>query len=83
MSEYLLHWEKTITSEHLPGAMNYQADKTSNGVKDSSEWKLNPQMFHTICIESASRKCVGRSTEKHIDLFDCDISHIWILQTYF
>ena len=47
--EYLLSHKITITVEYLPGVLNVEADTMSRNVKDSSEWKLNKQVFLDIC----------------------------------
>jgi hypothetical protein len=38
-----------ITSAHLPGKLNIAADKESRSVHDNMEWKLNPDLFDSIC----------------------------------
>ena len=47
--EYLLSHKITITVEYLPGVLNVEADTLSRNLKDSSEWKLNKQVFLDIC----------------------------------
>ena len=47
--EYLLVREIMITAEYFPGTLNKEADFQSRTVKDSSEWKLKPQIFQSIC----------------------------------
>lgn len=55
-----------ITAEHLPGKLNVVADQESRDVKDSSERKLNPQVFKTIC---------SRMGMPETDLFASRLSH--------
>ena len=38
----------SLTAEYLPGEMNHEADWQSRHFRDSSNWKLNPKVFHTI-----------------------------------
>ena len=40
-----------ITAEYLPGCLNHQADWESRNQKNSTEWKLCPQVFHKIFQE--------------------------------
>jgi len=46
--DYLLSEEIMITAEYLPEEFNVLADKEPRNVKDSSEWKLEPQSFQRI-----------------------------------
>ena len=63
--ELLIHGI-TITAEHLPGKLNVEADHQSRSVKDSSEWKLSPNVFKQLCLK--------RGTPS-IDLFASRLSH--------
>ena len=47
--DYILKNGITITAEYLPNCLNVKADKQSRNPRDSSEWKLLPQIFHQIC----------------------------------
>ena len=47
--EYLLQYEITITAEYLPSALNLIADWESRHVRDSTEWKLDPNIFSGLC----------------------------------
>ena len=47
--EYLLDKGITITAEHLPGALNKEANMHLRTVKNSSEWKLNQVVFQKLC----------------------------------
>ena len=38
-----------ITSAHLPGKLNIDADAESRSIHDNMEWKLNPSLFQKIC----------------------------------
>lgn len=38
-----------ITAEYLPSCLNVEADWQSKNFRDSSEWKLLPQIFHETC----------------------------------
>ena len=38
-----------ITSAHLPGRLNIDADTESRSIHDNMEWKLNPRLFQKIC----------------------------------
>ena len=64
--EYLLQHQITITVEYLPGRLNVEADTMSRNVRDSSEWKLDPQVFWKIC-KARWRPCT--------DLFASRLSH--------
>ena len=37
-----------LCQTHVPGAANIAADEESRIVKDTTEWHLNPEVFHTI-----------------------------------
>ena len=37
-----------LTAKHLPGVQNVDADQESRSELDSSEWKLDPAIFHRI-----------------------------------
>ena len=58
--DYLLKHQIMITAEYLPVCLNHQADWKSRNQKDSTEWKLCPQVFQKICMK------VG---QPEIDLF--------------
>ena len=47
--EYLLQYEITITAEYLPSALNQVADWESRHVKDSTDWKLDPNISSDLC----------------------------------
>ena len=47
--EYLLDKGITITAKYPPGSVSKEADFQSRSVKDSIEWKLNPEVFQMIC----------------------------------
>ena len=48
--DYLLkHQMMLSTAECLPGCLNHQADWELRNQKDSTEWKLCPQIFQKIC----------------------------------
>ena len=47
--EYLIAKGMAITADYLPGSLNKEADFQSRTVKDSIEWKLNPDIFQMIC----------------------------------
>ena len=47
--EYLLQYEITITAEYLPSALNQIADWESRHARDSTEWKLDPNIFSGLC----------------------------------
>ena len=64
--EYLLEHQITITAEWIPSHLNTIADWESRNVRDSSEWKLCPKIFHCL-----SRRW-GRP---EVDLFASRISH--------
>ena len=38
-----------IIAEYLPSKLNVMADQGSRRKIDSSEWMLNPKVFHSIC----------------------------------
>ena len=59
----------TIIAEYLPGALNKEADFQSPAVRDSSEWKLDPKVFQTIC---------SKSELPDVDLFASRIFPIYI-----
>jgi hypothetical protein len=37
-----------LTAQHIPGITNTQADQDSRVFQDSSDWKLNPQIFAAL-----------------------------------
>ena len=37
-----------ITAQHLPGSLNTTADAESRTLRDRTDWKLNPIIFHKI-----------------------------------
>ena len=39
----------TITAEYLPGILNTRADYQSRNFLDSSNWRLNPDIFKALC----------------------------------
>ena len=41
-------WEYALTAEYLPGELNHKPDWQSRHSRDSSNWKLNPKVFHSI-----------------------------------
>ena len=45
---YLLEREITLTAEWIPTHLNVTADRESRNVNDSSEWKLNTNIFHRL-----------------------------------
>ena len=47
--DFLLLKEITITVEYLPGFLNQEASFQSRSMKDSSKWKLKPQIFQALC----------------------------------
>ena len=47
--EYLLTNRISLTVEYIPGKMNTEADWESRNHYDSSEWKLDPQIFQQLC----------------------------------
>ena len=47
--DFLLLKEITIIVEYLPGVLNQEADFQSRSMKDTSEWKLEPQIFQALC----------------------------------
>jgi len=64
--EYLLSRKIMLTVEYLPGVENVVADRESRQIQDSSEWKLNTQVFKKLCQL--------RGTPE-IDLFASRVSH--------
>ena len=38
-------WVSTV---HIPGTINNEADKQSRVLEDATEWRLNPALFHKI-----------------------------------
>ena len=66
ITKYLLDQEITITAEYLPGKLNVEADRESREVQDSSEWKLDPQIFSRLTAMLGSPE---------IDLFASRLSH--------
>ena len=55
-----------ISAEYLPSCLNVEADWQSRNTRDSSEWKLFPQIFHQICQMKGTPE---------IDLFASRLSH--------
>ena len=43
-----------VSAEHLPGKLNTIADRESRVRPDSSEWKLNPSVFHATNVQIGS-----------------------------
>ena len=64
--QYLLEREITPTAEWIPTHLNVTADRESLNVKDSSEWKLNTNIFHRLAL---------RWSNPEIDLFSSRTSH--------
>jgi len=64
---YLLEHQITITAEYLPGILTVEADAMSLNVKDSSEWKLDHQVFWDLC-RARLTPCT--------DLFASRLSHL-------
>ena len=64
--QYLFKRKITITVEYLPASMNGEADRESRQTRDSSQWKLNPTIFMTLCQI--------RGTPE-VDLFASRVSH--------
>ena len=46
--EFCLKKKIHLTAEYLPGSMNIIADKLSRNFHDSSNWRLNPQLFKVL-----------------------------------
>jgi hypothetical protein len=46
--EFCLRRNIHLTAEYLPGSMNSIADKLSRQFQDSSNWRLNPQLFASL-----------------------------------
>lgn len=40
----------TITVKYLPRVLDLEADRKSRDFKNSSEWKLDPQVFKKMCL---------------------------------
>ena len=47
--EYLLSNKISLTVEYIPGKLNTEADWESRNHYDSSEWKLDPNIFQKLC----------------------------------
>ncbi|XP_044146965.1 uncharacterized protein LOC122935270 [Bufo gargarizans] len=45
---FCLNRELTVVAEYIPGLHNVQADWSSRYLKDSSDWRLDAQVFSTI-----------------------------------
>ena len=45
---WLWNRDITLTVEHLPGVLNTIADEESQVMKDRSDWRLEPKVFHHI-----------------------------------
>lgn len=57
----------TITAEHLPPVvLNIDADRESRDLKDSSEWKLDPQVSNKVCLAQGT---------PDIDLYASSVSY--------
>ena len=65
--DYLLKYQIMITAEYLPVCLNHQIDWESRNQKDSTKWKLCPQVFQKICQK------VG---QPEIDLFVSRLSDL-------
>ena len=63
---YLLKHQIMITAEYLRGCLNHQADWESKNQKDSTEWKLCPQVF---------QKIFQKVDQPEIDLFASRLSN--------
>ena len=73
--EYLFKHQIIITAECLPGVLNHQKDLESRNQKDTTEWKLCPQIFKNIChkVEQLGIICLllgCRINSQHINLRD-------------
>lgn len=63
---YFLKEGISITAEYLPGKLNILAHKESRNIQDSSEWKLDPRVFHRIIYQIGTPE---------IDLFASRVCH--------
>ena len=46
--EWCLNNQLIVSAQHLPGKLNIRADRESRVLTDSSDWKLNPNLFQAI-----------------------------------
>ena len=46
--EFLTAKETRTTAKYFPGSLNKEEDFQSRAVKDSSKWKLNPEILRMI-----------------------------------
>ena len=63
--EFMMKNKCQLTAEYIPSKLNIEADQESRA-KDCSEWKLNPQIFQTIC---------NKMGKPEIDLFASLATH--------
>ena len=63
--EFMMKNKCQLTAEYIPSKLNIEADQESRA-KDCSEWKLNPQIFQTIC---------NKMGKPEIDLFTSLATH--------
>ena len=66
--EFLSERNIQISLEWLPSLLNKEADEESRNVSDSSEWLLDPIVFHQLCL--------SLKVAPTIDLFASRISHL-------
>ena len=64
--EWCIHHQMEVSAQHLPGHLNTRADRESRQLPDSSDWKLNPEMFQALA---------ERWGPLEIDLFASRLSH--------
>ena len=67
-----------IAAGHIPGTINIEADKQSRALEDTTEWKLNPALFHKI-VEKFGKPVIYPFTTKINKQLDRYMS--WHLET--
>ena len=66
--DFLSEKKIQLTVEWLPSLLNKEADEESRNVSDSSEWLLDPKVFHQVCLEL--------NVAPTLDLFASRTSHL-------
>ena len=56
-----------VSAAHIPGKINIEADQQSTMLRDATEWKLHPELFHKI---------MDKFGKPYIDLFASKINSL-------
>ena len=51
MWDFYIENKLWVSAAHIPGKINIKADQQSTMLRDATEWKLYPELFHKIVDE--------------------------------